>query len=183
VLLYMLLYYRLLGLAVWVGLGLAGALNVGAVLLMGELIGFTLTLAGIAGLIVAIGISADTYIVFFERVKDEARDGRTVRAAVDRGWTRSLHTLISANSVSLMAAVILYALAIGPVRGFAFTLGLATFIDFFAAWFFARPAVVLLGRFKPFRESSLGLPGLIQGPAGRGAARGWESVRGPPAPA
>ncbi|HKE98288.1 MAG TPA: protein translocase subunit SecD [Actinomycetes bacterium] len=170
VLLYMLVYYRLLGLAVWVGLGLAGALNVGAVLLMGELIGFTLTLAGIAGLIVAIGISADTYIVFFERVKDEARDGRTVRAAVDRGWSRSFHTLVSANTVSLLAAVILYTLAIGPVRGFAFTLGLATFIDFFAAWFFARPAVTLLGRFRPFREGRLGLPGLVRAPAGEAAA-------------
>jgi preprotein translocase subunit SecD len=172
VLLYMMVYYRLLGLAVWVGLALAAALNVGAVLLMGELIGFTLTLAGIAGLIVAVGISADTYIVFFERVKDEARDGRTVRAAVDRGWKRSFHTLVSANSVSLLAAVILYVLAIGPVRGFAFTLGLATFIDFFAAWFFARPAVILLGRFRLFRESSMGLPALVGAGPSEAAARG-----------
>jgi preprotein translocase subunit SecD len=152
VFLYVLLYYRGLGLIVWVGLALAAALNVGIVLLMGELIGFTLTLAGIAGLIVAIGISADSYVVFFERLKDEVRDGKTLRTSVDRGWQRSFHTLVSANAVSFLAAVILYWLAIGPVRGFAFTLGLATLIDFFAAWFFARPAVSLLTRLRLFQE-------------------------------
>jgi protein-export membrane protein SecD len=152
VFLYVLLYYRGLGLVIWVGLAIAAALNVGIVILMGELIGFTLTLAGIAGLIVAVGISADTYVVFFERLKDEVREGRTLRASVDRGWQRSFHTLVSANAVSFFAAVILYLLAIGPVRGFAFTLGLATVIDFFAAWFFARPAVSLLTRTRLFQE-------------------------------
>ena len=152
VFLYVLLYYRGLGLLIWVGLAIAAALNVGIVILMGELIGFTLTLAGIAGLIVAVGISADTYVVFFERLKDEVRDGKTLRTSVDRGWQRSFHTLVSANTVSFFAAVILYLLAIGPVRGFAFTLGLATLIDFFAAWFFARPAVSLLTRLRLFQE-------------------------------
>ena len=152
VFLYVLLYYRGLGLVIWVGLAIAAALNVGIVILMGELIGFTLTLAGIAGLIVAVGISADTYVVFFERLKDEVRDGKTLRTSVDRGWQRSFHTLVSANTVSFFAAVILYLLAIGPVRGFAFTLGLATLIDFFAAWFFARPAVSLLTRLRLFQE-------------------------------
>ncbi len=150
--LYALVYYRGLGLVVWVGLAIAAALNVGIVFLMGRWIGFTLTLAGIAGLIVAIGISADTYVVFFERLKDEVREGKSLRASVDRGWKRSFHTLVSANAVSFLAALVLYLLAIGPVRGFAFTLGLATVIDFFAAWFFARPAVSLLTRLPLFQE-------------------------------
>jgi preprotein translocase subunit SecD len=152
VFLYVLVYYRGLGLVIWVGLAIAAALNVGIVIIMGELIGFTLTLAGIAGLIVAVGISADTYVVFFERLKDEVREGKSLRTSVDRGWQRSFHTLVSANAVSFFAAVILYLLAIGPVRGFAFTLGLATLIDFFAAWFFARPAVSLLTRLRLFQE-------------------------------
>jgi preprotein translocase subunit SecD len=152
VFLYVLLYYRGLGLVIWVGLAIAAALNVGIVILMGQLIGFTLTLAGIAGLIVAVGISADTYVVFFERLKDEVRDGKTLRTSVDRGWQRSFHTLVSANAVSFAAALVLYLLAIGPIRGFAFTLGLATLIDFFAAWFFARPAVSLLTRLRLFQE-------------------------------
>jgi preprotein translocase subunit SecD len=153
--LYALLYYRGLGLVIWAGLAIAAALNVGIVLLMGRWIGFTLTLAGIAGLIVAIGISADSYVVFFERLKDEVRDGKSLRASVDRGWKRSFHTLVSANAVSFLAALVLYLLAIGPVRGFAFTLGLATLIDFFAAWFFARPAVSLLTRLPLFQEGRL----------------------------
>jgi preprotein translocase subunit SecD len=152
VFLYVLLYYRGLGLVIWVGLAIAAALNFGIVIVMGKLMGFTLTLAGIAGLIVAVGISADTYVVFFERVKDEVRDGKTLRSSVDRGWQRSFHTLVSANAVSFAAALVLYLLAIGPVKGFAFTLGLATLIDFFAAWFFARPAVSLLTRTRLFQE-------------------------------
>ena len=150
--LYVLLYYRGLGLVIWVGLTVAGLLNVGVVLLMGKYQGFTLTLAGIAGLIVAIGISADSYVVFFERLKDEVRDGRTLRASVERGWQRSFHTLVSANTVSFAAALILYWLAIGPVRGFAFTLGLATLVDFFAVWMLGRPLVVLLTRTRLFQE-------------------------------
>ncbi len=152
---YLLLFYRGLGLVACGGLVIAGLLNVGIVLLMGKLIGFTLTLAGIAGLIVAIGISADSYVVFFERLKDEVREGRTLRTSVDRGWASSFHTLVSANTVSFAAAVVLYALAIGPVRGFAFTLGLATLIDFFAVWLYGRPAVSLLTRLRPFQEGRL----------------------------
>jgi preprotein translocase subunit SecD len=149
---YVLLFYRGLGLVIWGGLAIAAALNVGIVLLMGKLIGFTLTLAGIAGLIVAIGISADSYVVFLERLKDEVREGRTLRTSVERGWARSFHTLVSANTVSFAAAVVLYIFAIGPVRGFAFTLGLATLIDFFAAWLYGRPAVSLLTRTRLFQE-------------------------------
>ena len=121
--LYVLLYYRGLGLVIWVGLVIAGALNVGIVIIMGDLIGFTLTLAGIAELIVAVGISADTYVVFFERLKDEVRDGKTLRTSVDRGWQRSFHTLVSANAVSFLAALLLYIFAIGPVRASPSPLG------------------------------------------------------------
>jgi preprotein translocase subunit SecD len=153
--LFVLVFYRALGLVIWGGLLIAAALNVGIVLLMGKMIGFTLTLAGIAGLIVAIGISADSYVVFFERLKDEVRDGRSLRTSVDRGWARSFHTLVSANSVSFLAALILYLFAIGPVRGFAFTLGLATLIDFFAVWAYGRPAVNLLTRSRVFQEGRL----------------------------
>jgi protein-export membrane protein SecD len=150
--LYVVLYYRGLGLVIWLGLAIAALLNVGVVLLMGKYQGFTLTLAGIAGLIVAIGISADSYVVFFERLKDEVREGKTLRASVDRGWQRSFHTLVSANTVSFAAALILYWLAVGPVRGFAFTLGLATLVDFFAVWMLGRPVVTLLTRTRLFQE-------------------------------
>jgi preprotein translocase subunit SecD len=152
VFLYVLLFYRGLGLVACVGLAIAAAFNFGIVILMGKLIGFTLTLAGIAGLIVAVGISADSYVVFFERLKDEVRDGKTLRASVDRGWARSFHTLVSANTVSFAAALVLYLLAVGPVRGFAFTLGLATAVDFFTAWMFGRPAVSLFARTRLLRE-------------------------------
>ena len=152
VFLYVLAFYRGLGLVVWAGLGIAAALNVGLVILMGKLIGFTLTLAGIAGLIVAVGISADSYVVFFERLKDEVREGKTLRSSVERGWSRSFHTLVSANTVSFLAAALLYWRAIGAVRGFAFTLGLATLIDFFTVWLFGLPSVSLLTRTRLFRE-------------------------------
>jgi preprotein translocase subunit SecD len=155
VFLYVLLFYRGLGLVAWIGLAIAAAFNFGIVILMGKLIGFTLTLAGIAGLIVAVGISADSYVVFFERLKDEVRDGKTLRASVDRGWARSFHTLVSANTVSFAAALVLYLLAVGPVRGFAFTLGLATAVDFFTAWMFGRPAVSLFARTRLLREGRL----------------------------
>jgi protein-export membrane protein SecD len=155
VFLYLLVFYRGLGLVACIGLAIAAALNFGVVILMGKLIGFTLTLAGIAGLIVAVGISADSYVVFFERLKDEVREGKTLRASVDRGWARSFHTLVSANTVSFAAALVLYLLAVGPVRGFAFTLGLATAVDFFTAWMFGRPAVSLFARTRLLREGRL----------------------------
>jgi preprotein translocase subunit SecD len=169
VLLYLISFYRGLGMVVAAGLLATIAIDVGVILLMGDLIGFTLTLAGIAGLIVAIGISADSYIIFFERIKDELREGRTVRAAVDRGWQQSFRTLIAADTISFAAAVVLYALAIGPVRGFAFTLGVATIIDVFKAWFFARPTVTLLARTDLLRSSRLfGLRAATGLPAGTG---------------
>ena len=94
--------------------------------MLGHLIGFALTLAGVAGLIVAIGITADSFVVYFERLKDEIQEGRSPRSAVDRGWVRARRTIISADTVSVLAAVILYFVSVGGVRGFAFTLGLTT---------------------------------------------------------
>lgn len=152
---YVLAFYRGLGLVAWVGLFISALVNLGLVIVFGELIGFTLTLPGIAGLIAAVGISSDSYIVFFERLKDEVRDGRTLRSAVDRGWRRAFRTLMTANTVSLAAAVILYIFAIGSVRGFAFTLGMATIINVFTAWFFTRAAVTLLLRTRLFQEGRL----------------------------
>jgi preprotein translocase subunit SecD len=103
-------------------------------------------LAGVTGLIVSIGITVDSYIVYFERLKDETRAGRTVRTSVDRGFKSAWRTVLAADLVSLLAAVLLYLIAIGSVRGFAFFLGLSTLLDILVTWFFTRPLVILLGR-------------------------------------
>jgi preprotein translocase subunit SecD len=129
------------------------------VVLLGRQIGFTLTLAGVAGFIVAVGITADSFIVFFERLKDEVKDGRTVRTAVPRAWVRSRRTILSADSVSFLAAAVLYTLAIGAVKGFAFTLGLSTVVDVLIVFLFTHPLVALLARSRTFtspRFSGLG---------------------------
>jgi preprotein translocase subunit SecD len=152
VLVYALLYYRGLGLVTVLGLLVFGALNWALVVILGHTMGFTLTLAGIAGLIVSVGISADSYVVFYERLKDEVRDGRSLRQSVDRGWTRAWRTILTADFVSFLAAAILYWLSVGEVRGFAFTLGLATALDVCVAWLFTRPFVALLSRTRFFTE-------------------------------
>ena len=103
-------------------------------------------LAGVTGLIVSIGITVDSYIVYFERLKDETRAGRIVRTSLDRGFASAWRTVLAADTVSLLAAVLLYFLAVGSVQGFAFFLGLSTILDIIVTWFFTRPAVVLLGR-------------------------------------
>jgi preprotein translocase subunit SecD len=121
-------------------------------LLGGPPIGFRLTLAGVAGLIVAIGITADSFVVFFERLRDELRDGRTLRAAVEHGWTRARRTIIAADFVSLLAAGVLYILSVGSVRGFAFTLGLITLIDVLVVFLFTKPLVALLARTRFFGQ-------------------------------
>ena len=106
----------------------------------------TLTLAGVTGIIVSVGITADSYIVFFERIKEEFRRGRAFRGAVDTGFKKAFRTILTADTVTLAGSVLLYVLAIGPVKGFALTLGLATVIDVFVAYFFTRPAAMLLVR-------------------------------------
>jgi len=148
VMLFCLLYYRGLGLVAIASLGVAALLTFAAVVLLGEWQNFTLTLAGIAGLIVAIGITADSFVVFFERLRDEVREGRSLRAAVEQGWSRARRTILVADTVSLLAAVFLYYFAIGGVRGFAFTLGLTTIIDVVVVFLFTKPLITILARTK-----------------------------------
>lgn len=156
VLIYAIFYYRALGVVTIVGMLIFTALNWLAIVILGETIGFTLTLAGIAGLIVSVGISADSYVVFYERLRDEVRSGRSVQAGVERGFSRAFLTILTADGVSFLAALILYWLSVGEVRGFAFTLGLATIIDVIVAWLYTRPVVMLLARTKMFREGRFG---------------------------
>ena len=148
VILYSLLYYRLLAMVTVASLCVSAVMVYASVVLLGQWIGFTLTLAGIAGLIVAVGITADSFVVYFERLKDEIREGRTMRTAVEVGWTRARRTILSADTVSLLAAVILYVVSIGDVRGFAFTLGLSTLLDIVVVFLFTKPFVTLLMRNK-----------------------------------
>ena len=155
VVIYSLFYYRGMGLVTVASLAVAAAMTYGAVVLLGEWAGFTMTLAGIAGLIVSIGITADSFVVFFERIKDEVRDGRSLRASADRAWVRARRTILAADFVQLLAAVILYFLAIGAVRGFAFTLGLVTLIDIAVIFLFTRPMVTALLRTKLFSNGKV----------------------------
>ncbi|MFT4299483.1 MAG: protein translocase subunit SecD [Aeromicrobium sp.] len=152
VLLYCLLYYRGLGLVVFASLGMAGAITYVLVLLLGTSMGFTLTLPGIAGLIVAIGITADSFIVMFERIRDEVRDGKSLRLAVEAGWARAKSTILAADAVSFLAALILFIFAIGVVRGFAFALGLTTLVDIAVVFFFTKPLMSMLARTKFFGQ-------------------------------
>jgi preprotein translocase subunit SecD len=146
VVIYLLLYYRALGfVAVFSLIAAAGFLWL-LIIALGRSIGFTLTLAGIAGAIVAIGITADSFVVYFERIRDEIRDGKSLRVATELGWVRARRTLLAADFVSLLAAVVLYALSVGSVRGFAFTLGLTTVIDVLVAFWFTHPLVTYFGK-------------------------------------
>jgi preprotein translocase subunit SecD len=167
VVIFTLAYYRVLGFVTVGSLAIAGLMVYLLFLLLGEWIGFTLTLAGIAGAIVAIGVTADSFIVYFERVRDEMREGRSLRTAVETGWIRARRTILIADFVSLIAAVLLYFFAVGGVRGFAFTLGLTTVIDLIIIFVFTKPALVLVSRLKffnsghrlsGFSSKSLGMP-------------------------
>ncbi len=150
VLLYSMLYYRGLGLVTVGSLAVAGSLVYLMFLLLGEWIGFTLTLAGIAGAIVAIGVTADSFIIYFERIRDEIREGRSLRTAVETGWSRARRTILVADFVSIIAAVLLYFFAVGGVRGFAFTLGLTTLVDLIVVFVFTKPIVTILAKMKFF---------------------------------
>jgi preprotein translocase subunit SecD len=121
-----------------------------SILLLGEWVGFTLTLAGIAGTIVAIGITADSFIVYFERIRDELREGKSLRTAVETGWLRARRTIVVADFVSLIAAVLLYFLAVGGVRGFAFTLGLTTLVDLIVIFVFTKPVMSIVAKWNFF---------------------------------
>ena len=154
VVIYSLLYYRALGLVTVGSLGLAALMLYMTVVVLGENIGFTLTLAGIAGAIVAIGITADSFIIYFERLRDEIREGRSLRSAVEMGWQRARRTIIISDIVSLIAALLLYIFAIGNVRGFAFALGLTTLIDLIIVFLFTKPIITVLANLKFFREGN-----------------------------
>jgi preprotein translocase subunit SecD len=153
VMLYMIFYYRLLGLVVISGLALTGALLWTIIALLGQSAGITIDLAGVIGVVVAIGITVDSYIVYFERLKDETRAGRTVRTSVDRGFHSAFRTVLAADAVSLLGAIVLYELSIGPVQGFALFLGISTILDVFVTYFFTRPFVILLGRSRAATEA------------------------------
>ena len=174
VVIYLLLYYRGLAIVAVCSLVIAGLIAYLSVIVLGKYQGFALSLAGIAGLIVAIGITADSFVVFFERLRDEVREGRSLRAAVERGWSRARRTILVSDTVSFLAAALLYYFAIGSVRGFAFTLGLTTIIDVVVVFLFTKPMVTLLARTKFFgrghRYSGLD-------PARLGAKTPWRSSR------
>jgi len=150
--LYLVGYYRFLGLVAVASLLVAALISYCMFVLFGRQLGFTLTLAGVAGAIVAIGITADSFIVYFERIRDEVRDGRTLRVACEAGWIRARRTLLAADFVSLLGAVVLYVLSIGSVRGFAFALGLTTVVDVVVAFLFTRPVVAVLAGSRRFQS-------------------------------
>jgi preprotein translocase subunit SecD len=156
---YAFFYYRLLGTVIFLSLILSGLLTFGALVFLGRTIGFTLSLAGIAGFIVSLGVAADSFVIYFERLKDEIHEGRSPRSAVPRAWARARRTIISANTITIMAAVVLYIVSIGAVQGFAFALGLATILDLLVVFLFRHPIMTMFANTKAFlspRVSGLG---------------------------
>ncbi len=149
---YSLLQYRTLGLVTVASLALAALISYGVITVLSWTQGYRLSLPGVAGLIVAIGITADSFIVYFERVRDELRDGRTLVGAVDKGWNRARRTILASDAVNFLAATVLYVLAVGGVRGFAFTLGLTTLIDLLIVFTFTHPVMMLLAKTSFFGE-------------------------------
>ena len=149
---YSLFQYRALGLVTVSSLVIAGLLTYAAVTLFGWSTGFRLTMAGVTGLIVSIGIIADSFILYFERVRDEVRDGRALRAAVETGWNRARRTILISDAVNFLAAIVLYALAASNVRGFAFTLMLTTIIDIIVVFLFTHPLLSILANTKFFGQ-------------------------------
>jgi preprotein translocase subunit SecD len=146
VFLYVILYYRGLSIAAISSLVVAAAFTYALACLFGPLMGFTLSLEGVAGLIVAIGITADSFVVFFERLRDELREGRSLRSAVRQGWVRARRTIVASDMVTLLAAVVLYEMTVGSVQGFAFTLGMSTVIDLLVVFMFTMPMITLFSR-------------------------------------
>ena len=146
VLVFLMLYYRLLGVVVVAGLTVSGSLLYSVISLLSRTQGLAMSLAGVAGVIVSVGVTVDSYVVFFERLKDEVRSGRTMRNSAQRGFTGAWRTILIADIVSLIGAFTLWYLTVGSVRNFAFFLGLSTLADLVVAYFFTRPAVLLLAR-------------------------------------
>ncbi|KMO76523.1 protein translocase subunit SecD [Mycolicibacterium obuense] len=162
VLLYSLLYYRVLGMLVALSLIASGAMVFAILVLLGRYIGYTLDLAGIAGLIIGIGTTADSFVVFFERIKDEIREGRSFRSAVPRGWSRARKTIMSGNAVTFLAAAVLYFLAVGQVKGFAFTLGLTTILDVVVVFLVTWPLLYFASKSPTMAKPSLNGLGAVQ---------------------
>jgi preprotein translocase subunit SecD len=162
VLLYSLLYYRALGLLTALSLGASGAMVFAILVLLGRYINYTLDLAGIAGLIIGIGTTADSFVVFFERIKDEIREGKSFRSAIPRGWRRARKTILSGNAVTFLAAAVLYFLAIGQVKGFAFTLGLTTALDTVVVFLVTWPLLYLAGNSKMLAKPAYNGLGAVQ---------------------
>jgi preprotein translocase subunit SecD len=159
VIIYSFFYYRLLGSVIFLSLILSGLLTFGALVFLGKVMGFTLTLAGIAGFIVSLGVAADSFVIYFERLKDEIREGRQPKSAVQRAWQRARRTILTANAISLMAAAILFIFSSGPVAGFAFALGLATLLDLVVVFLFRYPIMAMFANTPAFlspRISGLG---------------------------
>jgi preprotein translocase subunit SecD len=152
---YCLFYYRVLGVLTILSLILSGLVVYAVLVLLGRWIGFTLDLAGVAGFIVAIGITADSFVIFFERLKDEVREGRSFRSAVPRAWVRARRTILTADAVSFLAAAVLYILAVGQVKGFAFTLGMSTVLDLVVVFLVTHPLVALASNSKVFGSPAL----------------------------
>ncbi|WP_418063224.1 protein translocase subunit SecD [Pimelobacter simplex] len=152
VMLYCLFYYRGLGLVVVSSLFVAAGITYALVLLLSKTAGFTLTLPGIAGLIIAVGVTADSFVIFFERIRDEMREGKSMRVAVETGWARARVTRVAANTVQILSAVVLYIFATGAVKGFGFALGLTTLIDLAVLFWFTKPMVSWLAQFKAFNS-------------------------------
>ncbi|HEY3141685.1 MAG TPA: protein translocase subunit SecD [Acidimicrobiales bacterium] len=175
---YMILYYRALGVVVLAGLSVWGSLLYSIISWLGATQGLALTLAGVTGIIVSVGITVDSYVVFFERLKDEVKAGRTLRTSSERAFKRAFRTILAADISSFLGAAVLWWLTVGSVRGFAFFLGLSTVLDVVTAWFFTRPVVTYLSRNRLFTEApflgvarGLALPvetGIAAAPAGGG---------------
>lgn len=159
---YCLFYYRMLGFLTMLSLALSGVIVFAVLVLLGRWIGFTLDLAGVAGFIVAIGITADSFVIFFERLKDEIREGRTFRSAVPRAWIRARRTILSADAVMFLAAAVLYVLAVGQVRGFAFTLGMSTVLDLVVVFFVTHPLVAIASKSKFLSKPNMSGLGAVQ---------------------
>ena len=162
VLLYSLFYYRALGLLTALSLICSGAMVFAILVLLGRYINYTLDLAGIAGLIIGIGTTADSFVVFFERIKDEIREGRSFRSAVPRGWVRARKTIVSGNAVTFLAAAVLYFLAIGQVKGFAFTLGLTTILDLVVVFLVTWPLLYLASKSPRLAKPAFNGLGAVQ---------------------
>jgi len=154
IVIFFMLYYRVLGIVAIASLVMAGGLTYLLFVALGKTVGFTLTLAGVAGAIVSIGITADSFIIYYERIRDALREGKSMRQAAEIGWTATRRTILAADFVTLLAAVVLYIVSVGNVRGFAFTLGLITVVDLVVAFLFTYPLTVLVCRSKWMQRTS-----------------------------